>query len=208
MTEHLLTRAAWRDAIKASDLSTPAKFAALIMAEFWNHEEVNPMLWCSNDTIARDTSMSRATVKRARRELQDGGWLVLSEASRAQRSARFLPSLPRWREGAQSEPPPGSDSTPRGITEHPESLVTPYPSTPLEPSASTTRERHVKSIDASTDPMPVEPRRRPVTVPSKPMRSRAWDPRSTSDHGCVRGWLPASDGTRGTTRCHCNPERN
>lgn len=148
MTEHLLSRAAWRDAIKASALSPNARHVAKDMSDYWKTGDFSPVLWCPNEVLASTTGLSVSTVTRARRELARGGWIQVERGATGHMATRYRPTIPAGfsTEGGHCDHPattgkgclashgdhPGSALRPPTIsTVTTESLPSPYRPLPL-----------------------------------------------------------------------------
>ena len=65
----------YRDAILASDLTSPQKMVALVIAYHYNWKNKKPA-YPSNKLIAKEASLAPSTVVKAKRVLQDKGWLI------------------------------------------------------------------------------------------------------------------------------------
>jgi len=64
----------WKQQIIESTLGSNAKFVAVILVDFLN-EDRGLKAWPSIDTLAKCTSLSPSTVRRALRELEASGFL-------------------------------------------------------------------------------------------------------------------------------------
>lgn len=66
----------YRDAIYASNLTSSQKLVALTISYHYNWKEGKPA-FPSNKTLSKETSLSIATVVRAKKELVKLGWLLI-----------------------------------------------------------------------------------------------------------------------------------
>lgn len=143
----MVTRAQWRDAVKASDLKMAPRLVALVFADFW--PRTGPaVLWADEPRLTAECGMSRATLYRAMDVLRDAGWLEQIEARRQHRSPRYRPHLPgaqtsqiETSQRSQSETQTSQFETQRSQIETRDHRR-PEETTPLPPSRSQRRRGH------------------------------------------------------------------
>ena len=87
----MISRKDWRDAIRASGLPASRRQVLDAMADFWPAATTRPVLWASQAEISARTGLSPATVKRAWRDGEDAGFLVLVERHRQHRAPATRP---------------------------------------------------------------------------------------------------------------------
>ena len=68
----------YRDAILASDLTSPQKMVALVIAYHYNWKNQEPG-FPSNRTLARETSLAVSTVVKAKKVLLDRGFITANQ---------------------------------------------------------------------------------------------------------------------------------
>ena len=81
----------YQEAIFASNLSYKAKLVGLAISYYYNWKEASPS-FPSIETLTERTSLSRATVHRAKLELVSHGYLV--QQRKYDQSNRYLPQIP------------------------------------------------------------------------------------------------------------------
>jgi hypothetical protein len=81
----------YQEAIFASNLSYKAKLVGLAISYYYNWKEASPS-FPSIETLTERTSLSRATVHRAKLELVSQGYLV--QQRKYDQSNRYLPQIP------------------------------------------------------------------------------------------------------------------
>jgi DNA-binding transcriptional MocR family regulator len=86
----------YQDAVLASDLSSSAKLTALAISYHYNWQEAN-RAFPSVASLVKRTSLSRATIHRAKKELIDAGYL--DSIRRYNKSNLYLPMIPTQSHG-------------------------------------------------------------------------------------------------------------
>jgi hypothetical protein len=125
------------------------------MADYWP-KRPGADLWCSVDTVAQDTGLSRATVYRCMRQLQDRGWLVQTLPARQHWSPRYRPfvgepmNATEDSESASAQAQGSHDAT-AGVASCDSEVASCDPN-PLDSSEDTTTEGRTSSDTGSRTP--------------------------------------------------------
>ncbi len=90
----MISRTDWLDAIRTSGLPASRRQVLATMADFWPRATTRPVLWVAQQEIVARTGLSAATIKRAWRDAEDAGYLVMVEAHRQHRAPRYAPVIP------------------------------------------------------------------------------------------------------------------
>ena len=88
----------YQRALFASELSTIAKFAGVVIGSHYNWK-TGEYSFVSNNTIARETSLSVSSVSRGRKELVENGYL--SSDRRYDNTCLMIPIVPETRPSSQ-----------------------------------------------------------------------------------------------------------
>lgn len=119
----MISRKDWRDAIRASGLPASRRQVLDAMADFWPAATTRPVLWASQAEISARTGLSPATVKRAWRDGEDAGFLVLVERHRQHRAPRYAPTIPPTQTGHPDRSEPVDNDVQTGHPDRSESAV-------------------------------------------------------------------------------------
>jgi biotin operon repressor len=87
-------------AIRVSDLSSHARFTSIMIASHYNFKDNKPA-WPSIETLAKETGLSKSSVKRAIKELKEAGFLEVKRVYDG--SNRYHPRLPQSSPWGQTE---------------------------------------------------------------------------------------------------------
>lgn len=208
----MITRQAWRDAVRASGLPASRRAVLLDMADWWHQATTRPVFWVSQKEIAERTGLSEATVKRAWRDAEVAGLLVLVERHRQHRSPRWAPVLPPVQTGhpdrsdsSQSGHPDRSETTgeaSRPVTVHSRPVT--VTADTKDPKATTTtstgRSAPVQAglamvvVAELPNDLARSIRRRVLAEALVPAAAAGWTPAQLASAARHHGWLNASPG--------------
>jgi len=85
-------RDGWRDGIWESDLPPVARLVALAYAD--HSGPLGSAVWVTHRRLMARTGLAKNSVTAARRVLCERGWLVVVEAARGSRAARYMLVVP------------------------------------------------------------------------------------------------------------------